>query len=302
MKIEVFRTLHSVLQCGSFAAAAVDMNLSPSAVSLQMKQMEDYFGQSLFDRSALQVRPNAFAAEVDGVFTEMLARVDGLRRNRSATIAGKVRLGIIEPLQASMLPGLLRQVRARHPLLDVRPVRGRVTDLLDKLKSTEIDAAIIVQPPGGGSRRLAWTPLFREPLVLIAPPDSTEVRIADLFRNYEWIRFDKTTIGGRAAAGYVMHHAPHARSRIDLQSLAAIVALVSEGLGVSVLPDQGPSLYRAYPVRTLPLGRNGPYRQIAFACRRSNQEDRLLQALLACAQHWMARIPERSFSTERAAS
>ena len=55
MKIESFRTLNAVLRGGSFAAGAADMNLSPSAVSLQMKQMEAYFGQPLFDRSALQV-------------------------------------------------------------------------------------------------------------------------------------------------------------------------------------------------------------------------------------------------------
>jgi len=283
MKIEAFRTLHAVLQCGSFAAAAVDMSLSPSAVSLQMKQMEEYFGQPLFDRSALQVRPNEFAAEVDALFTETLARADALRQRRSTAVEGRVRLGIIEPLQTSMLPGLLRQARSRYPLLDVRPIRGRVTDLLDKLKSTELDAAIVTQPPGGGSQRLAWTPLFREPLVLIAPPDSTETRVADLFRTYEWIRFDKATVGGRAAAGYVMQHAPHARSRIDMLSLAAITALVSEGLGVSVLPNQEARLYQAYPVRVLPLGRKGPYRQISFVCRQVDREDRLMQALLDCA-------------------
>jgi DNA-binding transcriptional LysR family regulator len=284
MKIEAFQTLHAVLRGGSFAAAAADMNLSPSAVSLQMKQMELYFGQPLFDRSALQVRPNAFALEIDGVFIESMSRLDALRRRSSPQVEGKVRLGIIEPLQVSLLPRLLRQVRARYPLLDVRPMRGRVKDMLDKLRSTELDAAIVTQPPNGGSRRLAWTPLFREPLVAIAPPESTETRIADLFRRYEWIRFDKATVGGRLAANYLARHAPHARSRIDLQSLAAITALVSEGLGASVMPGQEASLYRAYPVRVLELGRSAPHRQIAFACRRADQDDRLLRAVLSCAQ------------------
>ena len=43
MKIESFRTLNAVLRGGSFAAGAADMNLSPSAVSLQMKQMQKGF-------------------------------------------------------------------------------------------------------------------------------------------------------------------------------------------------------------------------------------------------------------------
>jgi DNA-binding transcriptional LysR family regulator len=284
MKLASFRTLNAVLRSGSFAAAAADMNLSPSAVSLQMKQLEEYFGQPLFDRSALQARPNGFAAEVDAVLQEAMEKLEVLRRRSTPALQGKVWLGTIEPLQVTLLPRLLRHARNHYPLLDVRPLRGRVTDLVEKLKSGEVDAAIIVQPEAGASHRLSWTPLFREYLVVIAPPDSTETRIADLFRNHEWIRFDKTTVGGRAAARYVAQHAPHARNRIDLQSLAALTALVSEGLGVSILPDPGPHLYQAHPVRVLPLGKNAPYRQISFVCRNNDRDNRLVQALLACAQ------------------
>lgn len=280
MKIESFRTLNAVLRGGSFAAGAADMNLSPSAVSLQMKQMEEYFGQPLFDRSALQVRPNAFAAEVDAVLQEALARLDELRRRSTPAVEGRVRLGTIEPLQVTLLPPLLRKLRERYPLLDVRLVRGRATELTEKLKQGEIDAAIITQPETGGSRRLAWTPLFRETLVLIAPPDSRETRVAELFQQYEWIRFDKTTIGGRLAARYVAQHAPHARCRIEMQSLAALTALVSAGLGVCVLPEPGPNLLNVHPVRVLPLGKHAPYRQISFVCRQTDEDNRLVQALL----------------------
>ncbi|MBV7486903.1 LysR family transcriptional regulator [Bordetella sp. BOR01] len=289
MKIESFRTLNAVLRGGSFAAAAADMNLSPSAVSLQMKQMEQYFGQPLFDRSALQARPNALAAEVDAVLCEALSKLDALRRRNSPAVAGMVRLGTIEPLQVTLLPPLLRWVREHHPLLDVRLVRGRVTDLVEKLKTGEIDAAIIVQPESGGSRRLSWTPLFREPLVAIAPPDATGETLAELLHRYEWIRFDKSTVGGRLAARYVARHAPHARCRIDLQSLAALTALVSEGLGVSVLPDPGQHVYAVHPVRVLLLGRHGPARQVSFVCRQPDQENRLVLALLSGARAAHAR-------------
>jgi len=284
MKIEAFHTLSAVLRGGSFAAAASDMNLSPSAVSLQMKQMEEYFGQPLFDRSALQARPNAFAEEVDEVLRETFSKLDALRRRSSPTVAGTVRLGIIEPLQVTLLPPMLRWVRENYPQLDVRLVRGRVVELVEKLKTGELDAAVVTQPESGGSRRLAWTPLFREPLVAIAPPDSTEQTLPDLLQQHEWIRFDKNTIGGGLAARYVAQHAPHARCRLELQSLAALTALVSEGLGVSVLPDPGKNVYAVHPVRVLSLGKHGPARQMSFVCRQTDQENRLVQALLSGAK------------------
>ena len=142
MKIESFRTLNAVLRGGSFAAGAADVNLSPSAVSLQMKQMEEYFGQPLFDRSALQARPNAFAAEVDAVLQDALSRLDELRRRSTPEVEGRVRLGTIEPLQVTLLPPLLRVLRERYPRLDVRLVRGRATELAAKLKTGEIDMII----------------------------------------------------------------------------------------------------------------------------------------------------------------
>lgn len=284
MKIEAFRTLSAVLRGGSFAAAAADMSLSPSAVSLQMKQMEEYFGQPLFDRSTLQARPNAFAEEVDDVLRETFAKLDALRRRNSPVVAGTVRLGIIEPLQVTLLPPMLRWVREHYPQLDVRLVRGRVVELVEKLKTGELDAAVVTQPETGGSRRLAWTPLFRQPLVAIAPLNSTEQTLSELLHHHEWIRFDKNTIGGGLAARYVAQHAPHARCRLELQSLAALTALVSEGLGVSVLPDPGANVYAVHPVRVLSLGKQGPARQMSFVCRKTDQENRLVQALRSGAQ------------------
>ena len=64
MKIEMFDTLDAVLRGGSLAAAASETNLTASAVSMQMKQIEAYLGQPLFDRSGHAIRPTPLAHEV----------------------------------------------------------------------------------------------------------------------------------------------------------------------------------------------------------------------------------------------
>src|SRR3546814_16595958 len=96
-----------------------------------------------------------------------------------------IRRGTIEPVEVTLLPPLLSWRREHYPQLDGRLVRGRVTDLVEKLKTGELDAAIIVQPASGGSSRLSWTPLFREKLVIIAPLDSHADTLAELFHHYE---------------------------------------------------------------------------------------------------------------------
>ncbi len=281
MKVEFFQTLAAVLRCGSFAGAATEMNLSPSAVSLQMKQLEAYFGQPLFDRSALQVRPTAFAHEVGTTVHGTIRALEALRRRAAPVVEGKVRLGIIEPMQVTLLPAFTALVRESYPGLDVRLERGRSAALVDALRSGTIDAAVVAQPETGASSRVRWTPLFRERCVLVAPPDSGNKGAAALFKAYEWIRFDTTTIAGSVAADFVKRIAPEARSRIELLSIPAIVAMASRGLGVSVLPQPDAYLLQAFPVRLLTLGEQAPSRQISFVSRSAEAEDRVVQALLA---------------------
>lgn len=280
MKVECFQTLAAVLRSGSFAGAAAEMSLSPSAVSLQMKQLESYFGQPLFDRSALQVRPTAFALEVSATLDGAIHAMESLRRRSAPVVEGKVTLGIIEPMQVTLLPPFTALVRERYPNLDVRLERGRSTGLVDALRSGTIDAAVVAQPESGASTRVRWAPLFREPCVLVAPRESGARTVKALFKAYEWIRFDTTTIAGSVAAEFVRRTAPDVRSRIELLSIPAIVAMASRGLGVSVLPQPDPYLLEAFPVRVMTLGDAPPSRQISFVSRTAPAEDRVIAALL----------------------
>jgi DNA-binding transcriptional LysR family regulator len=280
MKLEFFTTLESVLRHGSLAGAADEVNLSPSAVSMQMKQLETYFGKPLFSRGALRVKPTPFAIEVCAAMRQTLETLDGLRQRPSPAVSGKVRLGVIETMQAVMLPGAMRYLRDRHPQLTVRPVRGRSAELVEAVKSGAIDAAVLAQPETGGSSRLDWCPLLREEFVLIAPPDSRETGVAELFRAHEWVRFDKATIGGRIAARYVHTHVGETRSTFELQSTHAVVAMVSAGLGVSIILLPDPRITMGYPVRVIKLGAHAPSMRISMVSHKSTAAESTIRALV----------------------
>ena len=67
MNLAFLSTLVSIVDRGSLAAAASHVGCSPSAISLQVKQLEAWFGRPLFDRSARSVEPLPFALEVAAV-------------------------------------------------------------------------------------------------------------------------------------------------------------------------------------------------------------------------------------------
>lgn len=279
MKMSFFDTLDAVLRSGSLAGAAREMNVTPSAVSMQMKQLEAHFGQPLFDRAGLRVRPTPLAREIVGVLREPMQRVEALRSRTSTRVEGLLRLGVIETLQSSLLPAAAKQLRARYPALDVRPARGRTVELIEAVKAGRLDAAVVVQPSTGGSQRLAWQPVFRSELVLVAPPHAEEARIPALFKFHDWIRFDPSTSGGRLATRWIAKHVREARATMDLQSVQAVVAMVSAGLGVSVVQRPDAHMVLAYPVRILSLGRGAPALQISLVSRKTDSGSRQLAAL-----------------------
>ncbi|MCT8178594.1 LysR family transcriptional regulator [Variovorax sp. Varisp41] len=279
MKIDAFSTLDAVLRGGTLAAAAHEMNLTPSAISMQMKQLEAYLGQPLFDRSGLQVKPMKLAHEVSSVMRDALQQLESLRKRASVSIEGSVRLGVIESMQPIVLPATMRLLRERYPRLELRPARGRSASLIAAVKAGDLDAALVAQPESGGSARLRWQPMLRRELVLVAPPTATESSVAALFKQYDWIRYDRSTVTGTLAARFVSTQVREKRGTLEFDSTPAIVAMVSGGLGISVVQIADPGLVATYPVRIVRLGRGAPMLQLSLVTRKTDDDSRTLAAM-----------------------
>jgi DNA-binding transcriptional LysR family regulator len=279
MKFSFFETLEAVLRTGSLSRAADEMNLTPSAVSMQMKQVEVFFGQPLFDRSGLQVKPMPFAHEVAGVMQLPMQQIEQLRRRKSIQIEGTIRLGVIESMQASLLPGVIQHLLKKHPALQLKPARGRAVELIAAVKANELDAAIVVQPVKGGSQRLHWQHLFTNELVVIAPPNTKATKIQQLFGDYPWIRFDAGTSTGKLAAQWIAQNMPQAQRSMDLPSVHAVLSMVNAGLGVSMVPSIDPRMMIAYPVKVFPIGRGAPVLNVVLLTRKNDPNARTIDAL-----------------------
>jgi DNA-binding transcriptional LysR family regulator len=279
MNVAVLKTLVAIVDRGSFAAAAREVGCTPSAVSLQVRQLEAWFGQLLFDRSARTARPTPFALEAATAARDVAARLEALRTRPVARVSGRVRLGAIASVQTANLPQALRTVRDRHPDLRVEVSLADSDELIAAVKAGRIDAAVLVRPSSGGSTRLAWQDLARQPFVMLVPPGVPAGPAPELLQRFGLIRYDTALTGGRIAAQYVRHVFPQARIVMEVRSIDAIVAMVSAGLGVSIVPQPRQALLEAHGVRALGLGRSGPTRQIAVVRRRADAANRNIDAV-----------------------
>jgi DNA-binding transcriptional LysR family regulator len=279
MKIETLRSFQTVLATGSFAAAAERMHLTPSAVSLQMKQLEAYFGTLLFDRSARTAVPTPFARESAGAIAQSLAVLEGLRDARPLGAEGLLRLGVIASVEKSSLPRTLRILQSEHPALQLRLSLDLSGALVESVKAGRVDAAIVVRPQAGGSTRLNWRDIHRQPFVMLAPSNAGSATPAQLLARHPWLPYDTKLTGGRIAAAYVRRICAHPVTSFEVTSTDAIIAMVGEGLGVSVIPQPRAAALAAYPVRMVELGPQAPWRQITLLSRRADADDRRVLAV-----------------------
>lgn len=284
MKFGALPTLQAVVRRGNFALAASELGLTPSAVSQQMRQLEDYFAQPLFDRSGRSVQPTPFALEVLSTVEGALAGLQQLRERSSAHVSGRLRLGVINSVQLSTLPIILRTVSQRYPTLEVmlEPVNTSER-LLASLKAGDTDAVVVVKPRTGIPRQLAFDPLGEEPYVLVHPLGYRSGRsVAEVARHLPWIRYNLGLEGGRMASAYVRRQVPGLQPKYELMTTDSVMGMVAEGLGFSVIPHPRSATVATCPVGIVRLDKQISPRVIVLARRATETESRRVNALLAC--------------------
>lgn len=280
MKIQTFQTLQTVIATGTMAKAAQSLGLTPSAVSMQIKHLEEYMGCTLFERSGQGIKPNALALELSGMMDSCWQKVEALRQTRDLQIKGVVRMGVVDTLLPLFLPRTLAQIETQHPQLQVKASRGKSRWLQQQVRTGDLDLAILAQPRDlPPSRSLQWHVLMQRQFVLLAPPDAKGT-VAELLKKYRVIAYDRQTTTGRIASDHLATVYDVNKPNLEFDSIPCIVSMVSLGMGVSLLQIADTRLLQADPVRCIPLGRKAPVIQYAALMRQDAAEKRTVQAML----------------------
>ncbi|MDR6233407.1 LysR family transcriptional regulator [Pseudomonas oryzihabitans] len=265
------KTFLAVARHGSFAAAGLHVGLTPSAVSAQIRVLEQNLGVSLFDRNGRSALLNAAGRRALPLAEEILAtygRMAGVGAGEE--IQGELRIGAIASVQTGLLPGTLVRLRQRAPRLEPRLVPGVSLSLLSQVDAGELDLAILIRPPFELPKELDATALLQEPFVLIAPPDLEGDDPLLLLETQPFIRYDRHSFGGRRVSAFLREQRLTVRQVLELDELDAIVKMVERGLGVALVPCAG--LWLEHPrVRRLSLGALTFHRELQIITRHASR-------------------------------
>ena len=293
MSIRFLRTFVTVAREGSFAAAAESLGLTQSAVSLQMKSLEEELRTELFDRTARRPTLNARGRALLERAEELVRLYDGLSEAVSdeGDLAGMLVFGAVNTVATGVLPRALSLLKATHERLQTRVVSGLSAELVHQVDCGKIDAAIVSAPPSELDHDLVWHPLFDEPLVVIAPlrgsRDHGEAPAeadpchdaGQLLESFPYIRFNRRAWAGRLIHGALRNRGIRVSESMELDSLEAIALMVSEGLGVSLVPLRRIAEPFPAPVKVVPFGDPPPCRTVGMVTRAGSARTALSDAL-----------------------
>jgi DNA-binding transcriptional LysR family regulator len=260
--LEVLRTFVAGVELGSFALAARKLGRSRSALSAQLRRLEEQAGAAVFRKSGrgLALTP---VGETLLAYARRLLELDdeAAIAVRGVEVEGWVRLGTQEDLGAGLLPDVLRRFARAHPKVRIEARVARNAELLERVKAASLDLALVwgdgsAAPNGerlaqlsmcwiGLGERARVSPSSPLPLAVVESPcQFRDAAIAALDRaRIPWrLSFTSASLGGVWAA---------ARAGIGLTVRTALgqppeVRALGQGpLGLPALPSLGLSLHRA---------------------------------------------------------
>lgn len=285
METAFLQTFMLVAETGSMAEAARRQDLTPAAVAQQVRALERELDASLVARSGRTVLPTPAGHRLLAHAGEVLREVGNLRTVvRDDVLAGELRLGAINTALHSLLPHILGRLARRHPHVTVFIQSGTSQQLFEGVRQDTLDAAVCLHPGFALAKSMAWELLREEPLVVLAPPKLAALGAHELLRTQPLLRYDRALGGGKQADRYLRKHGIVPIERFELSSLLAIAMMVSEGLGVSLVPDIASPLTKGLKLARVPLPEGVEPRRFGVLWRRGTARARLVGAFLAQAR------------------
>lgn len=254
-----------VARQGSVQRAAEVLHLTPPAVSLQIKEVENQVGQTLFDRSGRRMSLTTSGEYFQFYARKLLATLkdaeDAMAR-LSRLESGRLTIGMVSAAKY-FLPQLLAKFHAEHPAVDVRLRLGLRDELGGLLQAGDVDLCVMGRAPRDVPCRAE--PFAVHPHVLVTSPKH---RFASAEGVPAAALADEPFIVREAEAGtravlqeYLDEHRIQPTFVMEMHSNEAIKQAVMAGMGVSLLSlhtislEWNNGLIAAPPVEGLPLNR-----------------------------------------------
>ncbi len=243
MNLQQLRYAVALADAQSFTKAAVNEYVVQSALSQQLRKLEDELGVTLFERTTRKVTATPAGEALLPLMRRVLAGVDQITFDAQAisgTIGGRLTVGMMEvPSESLDVAALIATFHTRYPAVSVTLRSGGSDLLIDAVRDRKLDVAIVGSNLPSSAGRLTTTELFVEPLVAVLPAGhelsaAKAVRLEQL-ASLPFIDFP-TGYGLRHETDRGFADVPR-RVAFEVTRVDEVIHFVRKDLGVALLPE-----------------------------------------------------------------
>ena len=286
MDFDQLTTFVQVSKLKSFSKAGQKVFRSQSAVSAQIRQLEQAYHAKLLDRSAKSVELTP-AGEVLFEFAERLLRLRDesvqVVADRGNVVQGPVAFGANEATCLYLLPDILAEFQRRYPLVQISIYRNFSHKILQRLEEGSLDLGIVTLPLKSPNLkihtinrdRLRFMVSAKNPMAQRSHVTLEEVASSPLI-------FPKTGFTRQVLDKLFRPYRSRLRIAMELPSIGMIKTFVAADVGISIISESfARDQVKSGEVKLLNVEGFDLYRELALVYRRDRSLPRAVQALIA---------------------
>jgi DNA-binding transcriptional LysR family regulator len=242
MHIESLKVFCDLVEMGSFSAAAANNYVTQSAVSQQIRSLEDKYGRKLLDRGRGQVRPTPAGQvfyEVSKDIVHRFREMENRLQHLSNVVAGSIRVLTVHTVGLYELSGPVRRFLRAYPHVNLRIEYARSNRIYEEVQKGDADLGIVAYP----SKRAQFVliPYREDRLVLICPPTHAlakhqSVSIKKLV-GQDFVGFERDLPTRKETDRILRKNGVEVRYKMELDNIETIKRVVEIGTGCALLPE-----------------------------------------------------------------
>lgn len=299
ISLKQLRYFAAVARFGHFGKAAEFCSVTQPALSMQVRELETALGLMLLERRPQGVELTDVGRQVLERARSVLTAIHDLEdfaHHHEQVLTGHLRLGVIPSMAPYILPPLLPLVRERYRKLDLHIRETQTETLVEELVDGQLDVLLLALPiehPG-----ITTEGLFEDRFLLAAPARwqskpatiktkgrkrSVEAQLRadpDLLKGERLLLLEEGHCLRDQALAFCQLRQIDALDTFGASSLSTIVQMVSNGMGLTLLPEMSLGVEAKHgDVRTIPFAAPQPSRTVGLAWRSSSPRKRDFEAL-----------------------
>ena len=243
MQIETLKVFCDLVETESFSQAAERNFITQSAVSQQVRALEEKFKRRLMERvrGRRELRLTQAGAAFYQSSREVLrayAQLEESLRELTGTVSGTVRVATVYSVGLHELPSAVREFVSRYPQAKIDVEYSRTTRVVRDVLSGAVELGVVAFPEK--KRGLEVVPLRGDRLVVICPTGHAlakrkRLRAVDL-QDQDFVHFERDVPTRRAIDRILRAHGVTVRRVAEFDNIETIKRAVEVGLGVAIVP------------------------------------------------------------------